>query len=78
MGDVTVYLEPSLNIDIRASIDLANGHNIHSDFSEIRVVSEGGQWGPKSITADGKLNAGGPLLKMSTTTGDISIRRTGR
>jgi hypothetical protein len=78
MGDVTVYLESSISIDVRASIDLANGHNIHSDFPEIRVVSEGGQWGPKTVTADGKLNGGGPVLKMSTTTGDISIRRTGR
>ncbi len=78
MGDVTVYLEPSLNLNVRASIDLANGHNIHSDFPEIRVMSEGGQWGPRTITADGKLNGGGPLLKVSTTTGDISFRRAGR
>ena len=38
-GDITVYLAPNLNMTIRASIDLANGHRIRSDFSEIRVIS---------------------------------------
>jgi len=34
----------------------------------------GGQWGPKTVTAEGNLNGGGPLLKVRTTTGDITIR----
>lgn len=72
-GDITVYLAPNLNITIRASIDLANGHRIHSDFSEIRVTTEGGEWGPGTATAEGKLNGGGPTLKVRTTTGDISF-----
>src|SRR5439155_1615557 len=41
-GDITVYLAPNLNISIRASIEVANSHSIHTDFSEIRVSSEGG------------------------------------
>lgn len=72
-GDITVYLAPNLNITIRASIDLANGHRIRSDFSEIRVTTEGGEWGPGTATAEGKLNGGGPTLKVRTTTGDISF-----
>ncbi|MGH9545709.1 MAG: DUF4097 family beta strand repeat-containing protein [Terriglobales bacterium] len=72
-GDITVYLAPSLNITIRASIDLANGHRIRSDFSEIRVTTEGGEWGPGSATAEGNLNGGGPTLKVRTTTGDITF-----
>ena len=72
-GDITVYLAPTLNITIRASIELANGHRIHSDFSEIRVTTEGGQWGPGIATAEGNLNGGGPTLKVRTTTGDISF-----
>jgi hypothetical protein len=72
-GDITVYLAPTLNITIRASIELANGHRIHSDFSEIRVTTEGGQWGPGTATAEGNLNGGGPTLKVRTTTGDISF-----
>ncbi len=73
-GDVTVYLPPELNITVRAAIDLANGHRIQSDFPGIKVTSVGGQWGPKTVTAEGNLNGGGPLLKVRTTTGDITIR----
>jgi len=74
-GDITVYLDPNVNISVRASIDVANGHNIRSDFPDIRVSSEGGDYGPKTVTAEGSLNGGGPVLKVSTTTGDISFRR---
>jgi len=74
-GDVTVYLAPNIILSIRATIDLANGHTIHSEFPEIRISSEGGEWGPKSITAEGILNGGGPALKVSTTTGDVWFRR---
>ncbi len=73
VGDITVYLAPTLNITIRASIELANGHRIRSDFSEIRVTTEGGEWGPGTATAEGKLNGGGPTLKVRTTTGDITF-----
>ena len=46
-----------------------------ADFPEIHVVSEGGQWGPKTLRAEGSLNGGGPNLKVSTTTGDIWLRK---
>ena len=77
-GDITVYLAPELSMTIRASIDLANGHRIRSDFSEIRVSSEGGEWGPGSATAEGNLNGGGPVLKVRTTTGNINFIRASR
>jgi len=72
-GDITVYLAPNLGITIRASIDLANGHRIRSDFSEIRVTTEGGEWGPGTASAEGSLNGGGPILKVRTTPGDITF-----
>jgi DUF4097 and DUF4098 domain-containing protein YvlB len=75
-GDITVYLAPNLGITVRASIELANGHKIHSDFSEIQVRSDGCEYCPKSASAEGSLNGGGPVLKVRTTTGDILIRRT--
>jgi DUF4097 and DUF4098 domain-containing protein YvlB len=77
-GDITVYIVPNVNISIRASIDVANGHNIHSEFPEIKVTTEGGDYGPKTVTAEGNLNGGGPVLKVQTTTGDISFRRASR
>ena len=75
-GDITVYLAPNVNISVRASIEVANGHSIRSDFADIRVITEGGDYGPKTVTAEGSLNGGGPVLKVRTTTGDISFRRT--
>lgn len=77
-GDITVYIASDLNMTVRAAIELANGHTIHSDFSDIQVRTEGGEWGPKTVTAEGKLNGGGPILKVRTTTGDIVIRRASR
>ncbi len=74
-GDIIVYLSSDLKLSLRATIDMANGHELHSDFPEFKVSSEGGQWGPKTIYAEGSLNGGGPLLKVRTTTGDIELRR---
>lgn len=74
-GDITVYIAPDVAIDVRASVDMGNGHRISSDFSDIRVHSEGDQWGPKTLTAEGKLNGGGPMLKVHTSSGDICIRK---
>jgi DUF4097 and DUF4098 domain-containing protein YvlB len=75
MGDITIYLMPNVNITVRASIEASNGHTITSDFPQIKVSSEGGQWGPKLVSAEGAVNGGGPVLKLRTTMGNIFIRR---
>lgn len=74
-GDITVYIAPDVAVSVRASVELGNGHRISSDFPDIHVRSEGDGYGPKTLTAEGKLNGGGPLLKVRTTTGDICFRR---
>jgi hypothetical protein len=74
-GDITVYIASDVAISVRASVDLGNGHHITSDFPDIHVASEGDQWGPRTLTAEGKLNGGGPVLKVRTTTGDIFFKR---
>jgi hypothetical protein len=74
-GDITVYLAPDVALSVRASVDMGNGHRITSEFPDIHVASEGDQWGPRTLNAEGKLNGGGPLLKVKTTTGDICFRR---
>lgn len=76
-GDITVYVAANVSLSIRASIEVANGHRIQSEFSEIRVTTEGGDYGPKTVSAEGDLNGGGPVLKVRTTTGDITFRRSG-
>jgi len=60
---------------VRASVDLGNGHHITSDFPDIHIAGEGGQWGPRTLSAEGKLNGGGPVLKVRTTTGNIWFKR---
>lgn len=77
-GDITVYIASDVAINVRASVDMGNGHRITSDFADIHVSSEGDQWGPKTLTAEGKLNGGGPLLKVHTSTGDICIKKASR
>ncbi len=76
-GDITVYIASDVAVDVRANVDLANGHHITSEFPDIHVHSEG-DWGSKTISADGKLNGGGPILKVRTTTGDIYFKRASR
>jgi hypothetical protein len=74
-GDITVYLAADVAISVRASVDLGNGHRITSEFPDIHIASEGDKWGPRSLSAEGKLNGGGPVLKVRTTTGDIYFKR---
>lgn len=73
-GDIVVYIASDVAVNVRASVDLANGHRISSDFPDIHVHSEG-DWGSKTLSAEGNLNGGGPMLKVRTSTGDISFRR---
>jgi DUF4097 and DUF4098 domain-containing protein YvlB len=74
-GDITVYIANDVAINVRASVDMGNGHHITSDFSDILIASEGDKWGPKTLTAEGKLNGGGPILKVHTSSGDICFKR---
>ena len=73
-GDITVYLASDLAISIRAEIEIANGHTIRSDFPDIHVSTQG-DWGPKTVTAEGQLNGGGPVLKVRTNSGNVNFRR---
>jgi DUF4097 and DUF4098 domain-containing protein YvlB len=77
-GDITVYLANDLAISIRAEIEMANGHTIRSDFSDIHVSTEGGEYGPKTVSAEGQLNGGGPVLKVRTNSGNINFRHVNR
>jgi hypothetical protein len=74
-GDITVYIASDVAVSVRASVDLGNGHHITSELPDIHVASEGDQWGPRSLTAEGRLNGGGPVLKVRTTTGNIWFKR---
>ncbi|MGO9403326.1 MAG: DUF4097 family beta strand repeat-containing protein [Terriglobales bacterium] len=76
-GDITVYLANDLAISVRAEIESAVGHTIRSDFSDIHVSSEGGPW-EKTVSAEGQLNGGGPVLKVRANSGNVCFRRINR
>ena len=74
VGDITVYIAPDVALNVWASVDMGSGHRITSDFPDIHIQSQG-DWGAKSYSAEGKLNGGGPALKVHTSSGNISFRR---
>ena len=77
-GDVVVYLSPQVKMTVRASIQMAAGHKIRSDFNELKISTEGSDWGPGNVYAEGNINGGGPMLKVRTVSGNIEFRRASR
>jgi len=74
VGDIVVYLPSDLKVSVHASIDVATTRNaITSDLPGIHIQSEGGDYGPREMSAEGDLNGGGPTLKLHTSTGKIQF-----
>ncbi len=73
-GDITVYLASDVAVNVRASVDIGSGHRIMSEFPDIHISGGSDGWGPKTLTAEGRLNGGGPTLKVRTSSGDICFR----
>ena len=70
-GDITVLIPSNLSLTIRAENDLADSiRRIVSDFPGIPVRMMGTQ-----VVAEGPVNGGGPLLRISGTGGTIFIKR---
>ena len=70
-GDITVVIPSNLGVTIRAQNELAgNIRRIVSEFPGISVRMEGGQ-----VVAEGPVNGGGPILRISGTGGTIFIKR---
>ena len=76
VGNVVVYLPRDLGVNVHASTEMANGTGITSTFPGLTINSEGGKYGPKSMSAEGMLNGGGPVLRVRTTIGQIDIRQS--
>ena len=74
-GDVTVLLPANVGVTIQGAIEAGSKNSVRSDFSELHVVSDSDQWGPHEVLVEGKLNGGGPVLKIRTTTGNIVLLR---
>jgi hypothetical protein len=70
MGDITVFVPSNLGIRILAQIESAGSKRIVSDFPAVKTRVSG----PMAI-AEGAINGGGPLIRLSSTGGTIYIRR---
>jgi len=75
VGDISIYLPQGLAVTIEATIDHGTVHRISSNIPELKIETSGDDW-QKAISAEGKLNGGGPVLKIHATDGNISIQRT--
>lgn len=72
-GNIVVYLPSDMAVTIRAGVDAAMGTAIQSDFPNVKITAEGGDFGPREMYLEGSLNGGGPLLKLHTSTGTIQV-----
>lgn len=77
-GDIVVYLPSDLGVTVRATIEVSNGHRVVTDFDEVKVTKDGGEYGPATVYGNGAINGGGPVLKLNTSNGNIYLRRTRR
>jgi DUF4097 and DUF4098 domain-containing protein YvlB len=70
-GDITVLIPSNVGVMIRAENEMADTmRRIISEFPGIPVRRQGMQ-----IVAEGPVNGGGPLLRISATAGTIFIKR---
>ena len=70
-GDITVLIPSNVGVNIRAESEMADTiRRIVSDFPGIPVRRQGAQ-----IVAEGPVNGGGPLFRISATQGTIFIKR---
>lgn len=74
VGDVDVFLPPTLPVSINASIAHALGHRIVSDFP-LKIQKDGGNFMIGSVRGEGAVNGGGSDLVIHTLMGNIQIRK---
>jgi len=70
-GDITVLIPSNVGVRINAENQLADSmRRIVSDFREIQPRLSG-----MRLQAEGRVNGGGPLLQISTSSGTIFLKR---
>ena len=73
-GDITVCFANNVPVSVHATSDMASGRGIDSDFPGLSITTQqGGQWSPRSMSAEGTINGGGPALRIRTTIGQIAF-----
>ncbi len=74
-GDVTVCFANNMPVTVHATSEMASGRGIFSDFPGLNITKQGGEFSPRSMSAEGPLNGGGATLRVRTTMGQIGFRR---
>ena len=77
-GDITVYIPSNLALTIKALNENGPAGRIVSEFSEIMVRQRRPRrraGDRQSVMAEGALNGGGPVLRLTSTGGTIYLKR---
>jgi len=69
-GDITVYIPSNLPLTVKALNETGPAGRIVSEFSEIPVRD--------GVMAEGALNGGGPVLRLTSSGGTIYVKRVMR
>jgi hypothetical protein len=72
-GDVTVLIPSRLALSVMARNDSGANPRIQSDFPEVRAKSFG--FSQPSMVAEGQINGGGPVLRISVGAGIIYLKK---
>jgi len=71
-GDITVLIPSNLAVTVEATNNTPGAQRIVSDFREIRARLQEGNSGSE---ASGSINGGGAVLRLSSSSGTIYLRR---
>ena len=73
-GDITVYIPSNLPLTVKALNESGPQGTIISEFSEI-LVRNAAEAARERVLAEGTLNGGGPVLRLTSTGGTIYVKR---
>jgi DUF4097 and DUF4098 domain-containing protein YvlB len=73
-GDITVYIPSNLSLTVKALNENGPAGRIISEFSEI-MVRNASEAAKEHVLAEGVLNGGGPVLRLTSTGGTIYVKR---
>ena len=74
-GDITVYIPSNLALTVKALNESGPGGRIVSEFVEIPVRHAAAETARQQVEAEGALNGGGPVLRLTSASGTIYLKR---
>jgi DUF4097 and DUF4098 domain-containing protein YvlB len=74
-GDITVYIPSKLALTVKALNESGPGGRIVSEFVEIPVRHAIAEAARQQVQAEGELNGGGPVLRLTSASGTIYLKR---